>query len=230
MGLKGRIKGIIPPRLLDAVLLTFPFLYATRLVRYETNLVPQGGIDELLENLKATQDIAGDIIECGSSRCGGSAIMANWIKARGLNKKVYACDSFEGFDRDELALETAAGKTSAPATAFTSTSLEYVLKKLNRLGLNDIVMPVKGYFQDTLPGLDHQYSLALIDCDLKASMVYCATEIWPRLNRGGRLLFDDYTDPHFLGAREGVDEFVGLMGAEIAEHRLLGRLYLVVKS
>jgi hypothetical protein len=74
MTLKLKVKRAIPPSVLNNFLLTFPFLYRTKLVNYETNLQPNHGIDELLKLLGMVLRVKGKIIECGSSRCGTSII------------------------------------------------------------------------------------------------------------------------------------------------------------
>ncbi len=190
----------------------------------------EGGLDDLLKALPAAASVAGDIIECGSSRCGTSVIVALEMKRLGVRKKLIACDSFEGFDREELQKEKSLGWTQAPEDAFTSTSFEYVKKKLERLGVGDLVTPVKGYFQQTLPAMKGEISLALVDCDLKDSMAYSAEEVWKRIVSGGQLLFDDYLANDWRGARQAVDEFVERHAEEIASHSLGKRLYLVVKK
>jgi hypothetical protein len=224
-----RIKRAIPPGLLNAVLLWFPSLYRTKLVFYETNLRAAGGVDELLAQMKTVLDIEGDVIECGSSRCGASIIMANYLRKQKVNKIVLACDSYEGFDRSELKREQKAGLTTATSSAFTTTSYGYVQKKIAALEFQDIVFPTKGYFQDSLPNISGPFCMALIDCDLRDSLVYSAQTIWPNLSSGGRILFDDYVDPDFRGAKQGVDFFVEKNSAEISEHGLLNRLYYVCK-
>ncbi len=227
---KERVKHAIPPPLLNETLVRFPFLYRTNLIYYETNLRAAGGVDELLEQLETVLNIEGHIIECGSSRCGTSLIMAEYLRRTGVKKKIFACDSFAGFDRAELQREKAAGLTSIAESAFTSTSYQYVRRKIVALGSQDIVTPVKGYFQEVLPDLAGPFCLALVDCDLKESLVYCAETLWPRLSRGGCLLFDDYLAPDFRGAKQGVDLFVTNHRAEISEHRLLKRLYFLRKA
>ena len=230
MDWRASVKKCIPTALLNRALLTFPLLYRTRLVYYETTLRDGHGIDDLLCQLDLALGLAGDIIECGSSRCGASAIMASFLQAKHAAKTVYACDSFEGFDRTELARERQSGRTRAPERAFTSTSYSYVRQKLRTLGLDGIVEPVKGYFRDTLPGLDRCFCLALIDCDLRDSMLYCAQTLWPRIVPSGCMLFDDYASEDFQGARLAVDAFVAARASEILEHGLLRRLYYVRKK
>ena len=229
MSWKSKIKQNIPPVILNNVLLLLPFLYHTRLVNYETN-IPEKGIDDLLSQLELVLQLDGNIIECGISRGGASILMARKLIANNIHKQIYACDSFQGFDQEELKKEKTEGLTTVSEKAFTSTSYEYVKKKLVTLGLNELVIPVPGFFQDTLPHIDSEYCFVLIDCDFKDSIVYCAETIWPHLSSGGRILFDDYTSDDFKSARTGVDYFVSKFKHEIEEHGLLNHLYLVKKK
>lgn len=230
MNWKAGIKHLIPPALLNNLLLTFPALYQTNIVYYETNLRQNQGIEELLAQLNLVLDRAGDIIECGSSRCGASVIMAKQLQSKQVHKIIYACDSFEGFDRLELEKERKASLTEAPDSAFTSTSYEYVKKKVEKLGVDHIVVPIKGFFQETLPHLKANFCFALIDCDLKDSIIYTAEMIWPNLVSGGRMVFDDYTAEDYRAARLGIDFFINKYQHEIAEHGLMNRLYYACKK
>ncbi len=226
-----KIKKMIPPFLLNNILFKFPVLYKTKPVNFESNLVYNGGIEDLLSQLRFVTSIEGDIIECGSSRCGSSIIMANFLKTNLIRKKIYALDSFKGFDLDELKRERQAGTSDAPDNSFTSTSYEYVVKKVEVLNLKDTVKPLKGYFQETLPNMANlALCFALIDCDLKDSLIYCAKTIWPMLSKNGRIVFDDYAHDKFTGVKIGVDYFLENYNKEILEHGMLNRLYYVVKK
>lgn len=227
--IKRRLKKAIPPKALNATLLRFPRLYSTSIVNYETNLTAQRGVEDLLSQLQLAVAVPGDIAECGSSRCGGTVLMAKRLEQLGVRRQIYACDSFEGFDLDELRRERTKGLTTSSDDAFTSTSYDYVTKKLARLGVDDVVTPVKGYFEATLPSLEGALCMVFIDCDLRDSLVYCADTLWDQLSPGGRIVFDDYTSDEYLGAREGVDQLVADRGDAIAEHGLLNRLYYIVK-
>lgn len=226
--MRALIKWAIPANVLNNVLLTFPFLYRTKMVNYETNMAAPG-LDDLLSELDVVLDLPGNIIECGSSRCGGSIIMAEHCQARGVKKTIYACDSFQGFDLEELRREKEAGLTDTPETAFTSTSYDYVTRKLKRLHVDHIVRPVQGYFTTTLPKLDSNFCFALVDCDLADSMIFCAETIWPRLVSKGRLLFDDYLEEEYRGARFGIEKFLEKYKNEIEDHSLRQQLYVVKK-
>ena len=223
------LKQAIPPALLNRALLRFPALYGLGAVNYETNLL-QDGVDDLRSQLDATTPVEGDVIECGASRCGATVIAARHLAAQGSVRRITACDSFSGFDRSELERERASGHTDAPVTAFTSTSLEYVRLKLVALGVDHMVDLVPGYFEETLPLLRGPFSLAFVDCDLHDSVLFCANTLWPHIPPRGRMLFDDYASAEFRGARSAVDKFVAERAAEIAEHRMLASLYVVVKT
>src|SRR5262245_4481530 len=123
------IKRSIPTNILNNLLLSFPFLYRTKAVNYETNLSTDE-IADLLSQLDHVLQLEGNIIECGSSRCGASIIMANYLRSRQIFKKMYACDSFEGFDPDELLREKVGGLTIVSGKSFTSTSYDYVRSKV----------------------------------------------------------------------------------------------------
>jgi O-methyltransferase len=229
MSWKASIKRMIPPTLLKNVLLGFPFLYRLSFIRYEANL-SEMVIEELLQQLQSVQHLEGNIAECGSSRCGGSILMANSLHSAGIRKIVYAFDSFEGFDPSELEAERKLGFTSTPDNAFTSTSYEYVTAKIKKLGLSESVIPVKGFFQDILPQFDSNLCFAFIDCDLKDSIFYCAQTLWPKLVSGGRMVFHDYAAEDFKGAKLGVDEFVQSYSNQFADHGFQNDLYYIHKQ
>ena len=226
--LRSFLKQSIPIPLLNTVLLRMPALYRTPFVNFETNISGEG-IKDLLETVDQTASLSGDVVECGSSRCGASVIMANHLRSHGHSKQVIACDSFEGFDQHELRKERERGLTTTGERDCTSTSVEYVQSKLSALGLIDKVIPVKGFFTQTLPLVEGPFSFALIDCDLSESLLFCAETLWPRLVSGGCVAFDDYLDDDFKGARIGVDIFVARHAEEILKHGLKRRLYVVTK-
>ena len=229
---KAKLKGLVPKSIYNRVMLTMPFLYRTNLVRYESNLNDEHGIDELISQLAAVARLPGDIIECGSSRCGTSIIMADYMRANALRKMIYACDSFEGFDSVELEKERALGLTTAPQDAFTSTSHPYVVKKIRLLGFSHFIVPLKGYFTIILPQLirDKTFCLALIDCDLYDSIIYCANQVWSKLVPGGCIVFDDYLSDGFRGAKLAIDHFIEAKTPEIEKYGLMSRLFYARKQ
>lgn len=232
--LKARLKHAVPTPVLNKMLLTFPALYRVPAIRYESN-IGERGLNTVKGLLDKVLHLDGNIIECGASRCGTTAVMASILKERRIDKHIYALDSFEGFPVEEVNKERAEGLNTSGPKAFTSTSLEYVQEKFRVLGVDSYVTPIKGFFQDTLESVDSDWCFAFIDCDLRDSLVYCAEIIWPRLVSGGCMLFDDYNSKTHGGAVFGVDQFVRDHLSEIAEHKNMfetegGRGYMLIKK
>jgi predicted O-methyltransferase YrrM len=202
--LKSAVKNHVPRSRIDQVLLTFPALYPA--VRFESQLTPAQ-----LAHLQAILDEGrpGNIIECGVYRAGTTVLMARHLRRRGLDKVIYALDSYAGFDTEhEVGAEIQRGLLIPEArSAFTSNSVEYVRAKLRKLRVDDLVRVVPGYFQDTLPGIDDRFCLALIDCDLDKSTQYCLEHLWPRVVEGGSVVVDDYMNPGYPGAAVAADRF-----------------------
>ncbi|HNR44254.1 MAG TPA: TylF/MycF/NovP-related O-methyltransferase [Methanofastidiosum sp.] len=226
---------------LRRILLTFPFLYIlgkylfelglrVPFINYESGL-SDNKINDLLFNLEKTIELKGNIIECGSYLCGTSIIMANYLIQKKVNKIIYACDSFEGFDENELKKEREMNLTNASDYAFTITSYDYVKKKIKKLDLENIIIPLKGFFIDTLPKIKSDYCLIFIDCDLSESIYYSAHTLWPQLVPKGRIVFDDYVCERYNGAKIGIDKFVNQYRNQIEKYGIMKNgLFYVIKK
>jgi O-methyltransferase len=220
-------------RLRRRILLTWPRLYATSRIKYERSLTREGEIESLLSKLDATIEIPGDVIECGCYLCGSTVSMARLLQERGSAKRIYACDSFEGFDPSELSSEKKRANTSNTSgeVEYLTNDFAYIQKKLKRLGVADQVTLVKGLFQDTLESLHGPFSFAFIDCDLHDSMLYAARTVWPRLSPGACCVFDDYANDNYRGATQAIRTFIGEQTHSIREHGPLSvKMYYALKA
>jgi len=219
----------IPRPLLNSVLLAFPILYRINLINYESALGHK--IEGLLKQLSLVTSLNGSIIECGSFFCGTSIIMANYLRLHHTDKIIYACDSFEGFAVNELEKEKKGGLTKESGERFKTATYAYVKRKIKRLGSEGMVIPVKGYFEDTLPGLKAKYCFAFVDCDLQESTLYCLNQIWPHIIPDGRIVIDDYAESGYRGVKSATDNFVNKHQNQISEHGILYRhLYYIRKD
>jgi len=226
--LLSKVAKSIPKPIVNRILLSYPSLYTTKFVDYESYL-PDFGREELLNKLDSVLNIEGNIIECGSARCGTTVILSNYLRSKGINKIVYACDTFGGFDLNEFSNEKELGLTSASKTAFAKNSYDYVKNKIRKLGLSDSIIPMQGLFQNTLPKINSKFCFAFIDCDHKNSIIYSAETIWENLSHNGMMLFDDYTTKKYEGAKVAIDYIVHKYKNEISEHGLMKRLYFIKK-
>jgi len=123
-----KIAKKMPPPIVDNILLTFPFLYKTIFVRYESAIPPQV-IEILIQTINETKNLPGNIIECGSNRCGTTSILAQYLKSKNIMKKIYALDSFSGFIPEEIRKEIELGFTEFPVKSYHYNSYRYVKKK-----------------------------------------------------------------------------------------------------
>jgi hypothetical protein len=218
----------IPSNFIDQMLLSFSFLYKTKLFRYESG-IPQVNIDHLLQGIDEIKKLPGNIMECGSNRCGTTSILANYLKSKNIEKKVFALDTFGGFDPEEIRKERRLGLTDYPENSYHYNSFEYVEKKILKLKLNDTIILKKGLFQETLPTIDSDFCMGFIDCDLGESMKYVAETLWPKLVNNGILFFHDYNFDRYQNVKPTVDMFVSEHHNEIKSHYELPGMYYVKK-
>jgi O-methyltransferase len=134
------------------------------------------------------------------------------IKESGACKKIYALDSFEGFDEvaDREAAYLGAGieNNLLRKGAFSETSLELIQWKIRATNLESIVIPVKGYFCETLRTLPtDQFCFVHLDCDLADSYKDCLAYFYPRMASGGYICFDEYRIPDWPLTTQAIDDF-----------------------
>lgn len=143
--------------------------------------------------------IDGDIWECGVYRGGTAAMFAKILAEYSPSKKLYLFDTFAGMP------ETDSVRDIHKAGDFSDTSATEVARYV---GHPDITVMRPGFIPDTFAGLeDHRIAFAHIDVDIYRPILDGLAFIWPRLTRGGFIIFDDYGFPSCPGARQAVDEF-----------------------
>jgi O-methyltransferase len=174
---------------------------------------PAGGanINIILELLRRTRDVPGDIAECGVYRGASLCAIGLHLVRSGSDKRIFGLDSFQGFDASvgrDLELGGVDDREKRVG-GFDDTSLAYVRGKLARLGLAGRVTLLPGYFTETLGALpETRYSFVHLDCDIYESYRLTLAYFYPRLSPGGVILFDEYNDPPWPGCNLAVDEFL----------------------
>lgn len=178
--------------------------------QYKTNLAGQCQGDSLIGLLESVLHLPGNVIECGVYRGGSLQRICFAVAARADDKKIYACDSFEGFPEDrvgkvDLGFMRLMSKVRKKfrMCADTPARMERIFEILGVQG-----QIVKGYFSDTLPNLrGEKYCFIHIDCDIYESFNDCLNELYENLAPGGVVVFDDYGTSKWPGATKAVDEF-----------------------
>jgi O-methyltransferase len=130
---------------------------------------------------------SGDIIEIGVWRGGTGCLMAKRAKLIGLRTSVYLCDTFQGVVKAGSSDRHYAGGEHA------DTSEATVLNLAGRLGLDNIKI-LRGIFPEETGQqvADGCFRLCHIDVDVYDSGRDILAWVWPRLARGGMVVFDDY--------------------------------------
>ena len=159
---------------------------------------------ELLGNIPAS----GAIAECGVYN-GGNALIALLCAERARERPYHLLDSFEGF-REYSSADPASRRGEFRDVQFAS--LCDIFRNFPNTRIH------KGYFAETLPSLTEDcYAMVYMDCDLYEPTLQLMNYFYPRMAKGGCLLWHDYwipeqDPPHvkpFRGVNRAVREFLG---------------------
>lgn len=169
-------------------------------------------IQTLAEDIFAN-NIPGDFIETGVWRGGSCIFMSAILRAYGItDRDVYVCDSFEGLPppkEHEYPVDRGDTHHTAP---FLAVDLEQVQTNFEGYDLlTDQVKFVKGWFSDTLPGLEvEKLALLRLDGDMYESTIVALENLYPKLSIGGYVIVDDYGLPNCRRAIADYREFHGI--------------------
>jgi len=176
-----------------------------------------------VELFKLTLDVPGDICELGVFRGLGLLTWANLLEAYCIGdrtKTVYGFDNWKGFTRfspEDGAQLPAAHKVSG---GFNPERYRRELEEAIGIFDKDRFVPwkpriklVDGEIESSVPRFvqEHpgvRFSLLHFDCDLYAPTRAALDALWPRVTRGGVLLFDEYAIADWPGESRAVDEFL----------------------
>lgn len=169
------------------------------------------GLESLLEKsrLLALMELAkhcvesalGELIELGVYKGGSAAAVAFALTRAGLQRPFHLCDTFAGLP------ESGAGECHQ-ARDFGDTDCEVVLGRLRAFLPQFPFHAHRGLFSETLPALSSKsFCFAHVDADLYESVHAACAFLYPRIARGGIIVFDDYGAPTCPGATLAVDQF-----------------------
>lgn len=160
----------------------------------------------LKQLLRSTAPLAGEVWELGVYQGGTAAFMRNLlIRYFGPDAPMFRMfDTFAGMPPGNPELDWHVEGD------FNDTSLPAVR---TLVGADPFLEFRPGLIPDTFAGLDGAtLRFAHIDLDLHSSILASIAFAYPRLVRGGVLLFDDYGFVSCPGARQAVDEFFAVSG------------------
>ncbi|MGB9880560.1 MAG: TylF/MycF/NovP-related O-methyltransferase [Anaerolineae bacterium] len=151
---------------------------------------------------KYSLSVEGDMVECGAYSGGTAHLIACIIQSAGISDKyLHLFDTFQGMP----AIAVPERDAHAPGD-FGDTSLEYVQERLKEY---PFVRFHAGLMPNTFSEIAHIEAFSFVhDVDIYPTAFECCKWFWPRLSRGGIMLFDDYGFWSYRRAiRAAVDEF-----------------------
>lgn len=180
--------------------------------------------------------VTGDVVECGVADGTSLGMLASLLKAHGQARRVWGFDSWTGLPSPSHA--DLGDASIAVNGMFSHSSTAKVRDELLAYGLTDdditrAITLVPGPFSETLPHRQGRIALLHIDADLYQSYLDCLTNLWPRIEVGGIVAFDEYGEPDtWPGARRAVDEFLAAQSAGDTElhHDEMSDKWWVIKN
>lgn len=187
------------------------------------SMVPWSG---LYTSFKAARYVAeagipGDLVECGVWKGGCSAIMAEALRAHGAgDRSIYLYDTFEGMTQPTAQDAHFSGAHNAikkfnrlkrdgsVGSDWSRGAIDEVKESMAMSGYNtDLIHYIKGPVEETLVSnpLPDTISVLRLDTDWYESTKVEMEQLFPRLQKGGVFLVDDYGA--WKGAYEAVNEY-----------------------
>ncbi|MBI4994112.1 class I SAM-dependent methyltransferase [Candidatus Peregrinibacteria bacterium] len=152
----------------------------------------------LHEFCKLCLPIEGDIAECGVYKGGTAFVLANVLKHSGSDKQLHLFDSFTGLP-DTLPVDGKHKKGD-----FGDASLNVLKKRLHGYDYKAYA----GFFENTLNEVSKlHFCFVHIDVDIYSAAKECTEFFYPRLKKGGIIVYDDYGFGSTKGVKLAVEEF-----------------------
>lgn len=166
------------------------------------SMVERHNFDYILKHQERIAKTEGDIVECGTWLGGFGIFLALTFP----EKRVWICDSFNGFQPVENGLFEYKGSTvhtpdydnRCPLNRFSHKSIkapiDVVRKNFEEYGLveGERIKFVKGYVKDTLPTTTiEKIALLRVDVDAYSATREVLTFLYPKVVSDGIIVFDD---------------------------------------
>jgi O-methyltransferase len=162
---------------------------------YDRTLVDKPRCYILYQLAGHAHSVPGDAAEIGVFRGGTAKLLSKVLS----DKKLHLFDTFSGMPPTDKT------RDMHKQGDFSDTSLEDVKAFLKG---QDNISLYPGFFPATAAPIEHlKFSMVHIDVDIYQSVIDCCKFFYPRIQRGGIMVFDDYGFTSCPGARAAVDEF-----------------------
>ena len=196
--------------------------------------VYRGSLDRylyFLNQLEKLKGLDGDIVECGVSIGHGALLFLLMSEYLGVERTYFGFDSFTGFP-DPVAED---GVTPIKDKGFWANPSDTVFRVLRDGRIPDDtirerVRLIKGLFHETLPKYRGKIALLHLDCDLYESYTIALKYLYDKVVTGGIILFDEYNDQRWPGAKKAIDEFFADKPEKPVSHHKCTWKYYIEKA
>jgi len=180
--------------------------------------------------LQKIEGIKGDIVECGVG-WGRSLFLLSVLSGLfDTQRHIYGFDSFQGFP--EPTIEDEPERYNIKKGRY-STNKDGVIRYLLNSGIeydfiDDNITLIEGFFSESLTRYNgDEIALLHLDVDLYQSYKETLVFFYPKVVRGGVIVFDEYHKiERFSGAKDAIDEF--FLGKEnILRSTIIDRYYVI---
>ncbi|RKM59518.1 hypothetical protein D6856_09885 [Butyrivibrio sp. XB500-5] len=161
-----------------------------------------------------SNNILGNVAECGVFR-GDSA---KYINKYFPDRKLFLCDTFEGFSKSDLKNEIENSNVNflesrfADRNFFEETSVDLVMKKMP---YPEKVVIKQGYFPESMEGVSDKFAFVNLDMDLYIPMYEGLKFFWNKMAEGGCILLHDYFSDNFIRVKDAVYDFENELGEKL---------------
>ena len=168
------------------------------------------------DQFKKTQNIDGDIIECGVAQGHTLAFLFMLEKEIGSMRKITCFDTFEGFPPTSVEDGNYLSQSSSKLDRYKKYTVDYVKSSFKEMGLSDLDIKSIEFIKGTIPESFSKFpsrkvSLLNLDVDLYEPILSSLKFFWPLMSKGGIIMLDEYDHPadlsKFPGAKLAVDKF-----------------------
>lgn len=163
-----------------------------------TNYIRISNFELVVQEIKDKQ-LKGSVAEVGVYK----GEFAKFINKAFPDKKLYLFDTFEGFNEKDVHVEVSKNFSSGNQD-FSNTSINEVLGKMSH---KESCIIKKGYFPDSLDGLEDKFCFVSLDPDLYKPILDGLEYFYPRLEKGGYIFVHDYNNDFYSGSKQAVREF-----------------------
>src|SRR3989344_1004488 len=157
------------------------------------------------------QNVPGDIVECGVGKGRSFLFLSFLAYSEGKSRTLWGFDSFAGFPEPS---KNDSSDRNPKKGEWSGTHPDDIVAILKHAGIPEQFIQgntklIPGYFENTIQEYNgKKIALLHIDADLYDSYVVVLKKLFPFVSKGGIVLFDEYNEARWPGAKQAVDEFL----------------------